>query len=85
MSIRKTLLVAAVAGAIALAAAVATPALAQSGGPDIALLPTLAGSGANPPPPWPVAGDIQLDTPARWQGELLSAPLARPVGLLGGE
>ena len=85
MSIRKPLLTLGVAGAIALSAAVATPALAQSGAPDIALLPTRAGSGANPPPPMPVAGDIQLDTPATWQGELLTAPLARPVGLLGGD
>lgn len=56
MSIRKPILALGVAGAIAVAAAVATPALAQSGAPDIAMLPTLAGSGSNPPPPpWPIA------------------------------
>ena len=76
----KPLLVAGVAGAIALAS-VATPALAQSGAPDIALLPTHGGNGASPPPPWP----IYLDTPAEWHGEVLSAPLARPIALLGGD
>ena len=82
MSIRKPILALGVAGAIALAA-VATPALAQSDAPDIAMLPMHGGSGANPPPPpWPIAGEVILDTPASWQGELLSAPLARPIALL---